>query len=239
MLKVGLTGGIGTGKSEVSRRLAGYGALIIDADLVAREVVEPNTPGLAQVVGVFGRGVLAGDGTLDRQRLGEIVFYDAELRAKLNAIVHPLVGDRIRELEQGAGPGAILVEAIPLIAENHLADVFDIVVVVDVPPRIQEDRLVRDRGMSREQVAARVGGPGHPGGPARHRGHRAGQLRVTGRTGPRGRGPVDRTLPPGQRRAGLLTGPRYCPTPEIQWTLREFSQRVPGTGRRRYRAASK
>ena len=157
MLKVGLTGGIGTGKSEVSRRLAGYGALIIDADLVAREVVEPNTPGLAQVVGVFGRGVLAGDGTLDRQRLGEIVFYDAELRAKLNAIVHPLVGDRIRELEQGAGPGAILVEAIPLIAENHLADVFDIVVVVDVPPRIQEDRLVRDRGMSREQVAARVG----------------------------------------------------------------------------------
>ncbi len=156
MLKVGLTGGIGTGKSEVSRRLAGYGALIIDADLVAREVVEPDTPGLAQVVGVFGPAVLAGDGTLDRQRLGEIVFYDADLRAKLNAIVHPLVGDRIRELEQGAGPGTILVEAIPLIAENHLAGMFDIVVVVDVPPRIQEDRLARDRGMTREQVAARV-----------------------------------------------------------------------------------
>lgn len=156
MLKVGLTGGIGSGKSEVSRRLAGYGALIIDADLVAREVVEPHTPGLAQVVGVFGTGVLAGDGTLDRQRLGEIVFYDAELRAKLNAIVHPLVGERIRELEQGADPGTILVEAIPLIAENHLADFYDMVVVVDVPPRIQEDRLVRDRGMTREQVAARV-----------------------------------------------------------------------------------
>jgi len=156
MLKVGLTGGIGTGKSEVSRRLAGYGALIIDADLVAREVVEPHTPGLAQVVGVFGTGILAADSTLDRHRLGEIVFYDAELRAKLNAIVHPLVGERMRELEQGADPRAIVVEAVPLIAENHLAEFFDLVVVVDVPPRIQEDRLVRDRGMTREQIAARV-----------------------------------------------------------------------------------
>jgi dephospho-CoA kinase len=156
MLKVGLTGGIGTGKSEVSRRLAGYGALIIDADLVAREVVEPHSPGLAQVVGVFGTGILAADGTLDRHRLGEIVFYDAELRAKLNAVVHPLVGERMRELEQGADPGAIVVEAVPLIAENHMAEFFDLVVVVDVPPRIQEDRLVRERGMTREQVAARV-----------------------------------------------------------------------------------
>jgi dephospho-CoA kinase len=156
MLKVGLTGGIGTGKSEVSRRLAGYGALIIDADLVAREVVEPHTPGLAQVVGVFGTGILAADGTMDRHRLGEIVFYDAELRAKLNAIVHPLVGERMRELEQGADPGAIVVEAVPLIAENHMAEFFDLVVVVDVPPRLQEDRLIRDRGMTREQIAARV-----------------------------------------------------------------------------------
>jgi dephospho-CoA kinase len=156
MLKVGLTGGIGSGKSEVSRRLAGYGAFIIDADRVAREVVQLHTPGLAQVIGVFGTGVLAGDGTLDRQKLGEIVFYDAELRAKLNAIVHPLVGERIRELEQGADQGAILVEAVPLIAENELAGLYDLVIVVDVPPRIQEDRLVRDRGMTREQVAARV-----------------------------------------------------------------------------------
>jgi dephospho-CoA kinase len=156
MLKVGLTGGIGSGKSEVSRRLAGYGALIIDADVVAREVVEPQSPGLAQVVGVFGTGILAADGRLDRHRLGEIVFYDAELRAKLNAIVHPLVGERMRELEQGADPGAIVVEAVPLIAENHMAEFFDLVVVVDIPPRIQEDRLVRDRAMTREQVAARV-----------------------------------------------------------------------------------
>jgi dephospho-CoA kinase len=156
MLRVGLTGGIGSGKSEVSRRLAGYGALIIDADLVAREVVEPHTPGLAQVVGVFGTGILAPDGRLDRRRLGEIVFDDAELRAKLNAIVHPLVGERMRELEQGADPGAIVIEAIPLITENQMAGFFDLVVVVDVPPRVQEDRLARDRGMTREQVAARV-----------------------------------------------------------------------------------
>jgi dephospho-CoA kinase len=156
MLKVGLTGGIGSGKSEVSRRLASYGALIIDADQVAREVVEPGTPGLAQVVDAFGTDVLASDGTLDRPRLAEIVFGDDALRAKLNAIIHPLVRDRIRELEAGAETGAVVVEAVPLIAENGMAGLYDLVVVVDVSPRIQEDRLVRDRGMTREQVAARV-----------------------------------------------------------------------------------
>jgi dephospho-CoA kinase len=156
MLKVGLTGGIGSGKSEVSRRLASYGALIIDADQVAREVVEPGTQGLAQVVDAFGTDVLASDGTLDRPRLAEIVFGDDALRAKLNAIIHPLVRDRIRELEAGAETGAVVVEAVPLIAENGMAGLYDLVVVVDVSPRIQEDRLVRDRGMTREQVAARV-----------------------------------------------------------------------------------
>jgi dephospho-CoA kinase len=156
MLKVGLTGGIGTGKSEVARRLAGYGALLIDADQIARQVVEPGTAGLAQVVGVFGTGVLADNGTLDRQQLGEIVFSDPELRAKLNAIVHPLVGTRIRELEQEADPGAIVVEDIPLIAENDMAGFFDLIVVVDVPPQAQEDRLARGRGMTQEQAAARM-----------------------------------------------------------------------------------
>jgi dephospho-CoA kinase len=156
MLKVGLTGGIGSGKSEVSRRLASYGALIIDADQVAREVVEPGTPGLAQVVDAFGTDVLASDGTLDRPRLAEIVFGDDALRAKLNAIIHPLVRDRIRELEAGAETGAVVVEAVPLIAENGMAGLYDLVIVVDVSPRIQEDRLARDRGMTREQVAARV-----------------------------------------------------------------------------------
>jgi dephospho-CoA kinase len=156
MLKVGLTGGIGAGKSEVSRRLASYGALVIDADQIAREVVEPGTPGLAQVVGLFGTGVLAPDGTLNRQRLGEIVFGDDELRAKLNSVIHPLVGARLRELEQGADADAILVEDVPLIAENDLADFYDMVVVVDVPPRLQEERLVRDRGMTPDQVAVRM-----------------------------------------------------------------------------------
>jgi len=156
MLKVGLTGGIGAGKSEVSRRLASYGALVIDADQIAREVVEPGTPGLAQVVGLFGTGVLAPDGTLNRQQLGEIVFGDDELRAKLNSVIHPLVGARLRELEQGADADAILVEDVPLIAENDLADFYDLVVVVDVPPRLQEERLVRDRGMTPDQVAVRM-----------------------------------------------------------------------------------
>jgi len=156
MLKVGLTGGIGSGKSEVARRLAGYGALIIDADRIAREVVEPGTPGLAQVVGQFGAAVLASDGTLDRAALGEIVFSDAELRGKLNAIIHPLVGARIRELEQGADRDAIVIKDIPLIAENDMAGFFDLVVVVDVPPRIQEERLIRERELTRDQVAARM-----------------------------------------------------------------------------------
>jgi dephospho-CoA kinase len=156
MLKVGLTGGIASGKSEVARRLASYSALVIDADQVAREVVEPGTAGLAQVVGVFGTGVLADDGTLDRQQLGEIVFSDSELLAKLNAIVHPLVGARIRELEQGADQGSILVEDIPLITENDMAGFYDLIVVVDVPPQVQEDRLARQRGMTHEQAAGRM-----------------------------------------------------------------------------------
>ena len=100
--------------------------------------------------------MLAEDGTLDRQRLGEIVFADPELRAKLNGIVHPLVGARLRELEQGADPGAIVVEDIPLIAENDLAGFFDLVVVVDVAPRIQQERLIRERGLTREQAEARM-----------------------------------------------------------------------------------
>src|SRR5713226_5973623 len=147
VLKVGLTGGIGAGKSEVSRRLAAQGAVVIDADAIAREVVQPGTPGLAEIVGVFGSGVLMPDGTLDRKRLGDVVFADAELRAKLNAIVHPRVGERLRELEQAAGPGAILVEDVPLIAENELAGFYDLVVVVDVPARVQAERLTRERAL--------------------------------------------------------------------------------------------
>jgi len=156
VLRVGLTGGIGSGKSEVSKRLAAQGAVIIDADAIAREVVAPGTDGLAEVVEAFGKEILRADGELDRPRLGDIVFADPELRGKLNAIVHPRVGARMAELERGAGPGAIVVHDVPLIAENGLAGGYDLVVVVDVPPRIQVERLVRYRGMTREQAQARM-----------------------------------------------------------------------------------
>jgi dephospho-CoA kinase len=156
MLRVGLTGGIGAGKSEVSRRLAAQGAIVIDADLIARDVVAPGTEGLAEVVAAFGPGILGADGSLDRVRLGDIVFSDQDRLAALNAIVHPRVGARMRELEDGAAAGEIVVHDVPLIAENNLADAYDLVVVVDVPPRIQLDRLMRLRSMSREQAQARI-----------------------------------------------------------------------------------
>jgi dephospho-CoA kinase len=156
VLRVGLTGGIGAGKSEVSVRLAAQGAVVVDADLIAREVVAPGTDGFAAVVETFGGDVLGPDGALDRSRLGDIVFADKEKLAALNAIVHPRVGARMRELEDAAGPGSVVVHDVPLIAENGLADAYDLVVVVDVPPRIQLDRLVRHRGMRREHAQARM-----------------------------------------------------------------------------------
>ena len=156
MLRVGLTGGIGAGKSEVSKRLAAQGAIIIDADLIAREVVAPGTSGLAEIAALFGPAVLGPDGALDRTALGEIVFADQEKLARLNAIVHPRVGERMHELEDSAGPASIVVHDVPLIAENDLASSYDLVIVVDVPPRLQLDRLVRLRGMIREQAQARM-----------------------------------------------------------------------------------
>jgi dephospho-CoA kinase len=155
VLRVGLTGGIGSGKSEVSRRLAAQGAVVIDADMIAREVVEPGTEGLAEVVAAFGPEVLTPDGRLDRARLGDIVFADPALRARLNAIVHPRVGARMAELERGAS-GAVVVHDVPLIAENSRAGAYDVVVVVDAPPKVQAERLVRYRGMTREQARARM-----------------------------------------------------------------------------------
>jgi dephospho-CoA kinase len=153
---VGLTGGIGSGKSEVARRLAAQGAAVIDADLIAREVVAPGTPGLAEVAEAFGPGILGPDGALDRDRLGEVVFADPALLAKLNSIVHPRVRERMLALEQAVPPGAIIVQDVPLLAENGLAGLYDVVVVVDATPRVQAERLVRDRGMTRPQAAARM-----------------------------------------------------------------------------------
>lgn len=156
MLKVGLTGGIGAGKSEVSRMLAGYGAVLIDADRIAREVVEPGTPGLDAVVGEFGTGILTPEGTLDRPKLGSVVFSDGERLAALNAIVHPLVGARSAELERAAGDDSVVVHDVPLLTENSLAPLYDLVIVVDAAPETQLDRLVRLRGMTEQEARARM-----------------------------------------------------------------------------------
>jgi dephospho-CoA kinase len=156
MLKVGLTGGIGAGKSEVSRLLVEHGAVLIDADRIAREVVAPGTPGLAAVVEAFGEDVLAEDGGLDRPKLGSIVFADPDRLAELNAIVHPLVGARSRELESAAAEDAVVIHDVPLLAENALAPLYDLVIVVDASPETQLDRLVTLRGMTEQDARARM-----------------------------------------------------------------------------------
>ncbi|MFF4844553.1 dephospho-CoA kinase [Streptomyces collinus] len=156
MLKVGLTGGIGAGKSEVSRLLVEHGAVLIDADRIAREVVAPGTPGLAAVVEAFGADVLTPDGSLDRPGLGSIVFADPQKLATLNAIVHPLVGTRSRELEDAAADDAVVIHDVPLLTENGLAPLYDLVIVVDTSPETQLDRLVRQRGMTEHDARARM-----------------------------------------------------------------------------------
>lgn len=156
MLKVGLTGGIGSGKSEVSAWLDERGALIIDADKIAREVVEPGTPGLAAVVTEFGGDVLLPSGGLDREKVGSIVFADPERLAALNAIVHPLVGERMRELMDAAPADAVVVYDVPLLTENGLASMYDVVVVVDAPEESQIERLTSRRGMTEEDARARM-----------------------------------------------------------------------------------
>ncbi|MEU8273708.1 dephospho-CoA kinase [Microbispora bryophytorum] len=156
MLKVGLTGGIGSGKSEVSRRLAARGAVVVDADKIAREVVEPGTPGLAEIVEAFGESVLRPDGTLDRERLGAIVFADAEKLKVLNGIVHPKVGERSEQLQREAPDDAVVVYDVPLLAENNLAARYDVVIVVDTPDEVRLERLLRLRGMREADARARI-----------------------------------------------------------------------------------
>jgi dephospho-CoA kinase len=156
MLRVGLTGGIGAGKSAVARTLAEHGAVVIDADQLAREVVEPGTPGLAQVVVEFGEEILQADGSLDRERLGAIVFSDPERLQRLNAIVHPLVRERTAALIGAAPADAVVVQDIPLLVENGLAPMFALVIVVESPEQLRVERLMRDRGMSAEQVRNRL-----------------------------------------------------------------------------------
>lgn len=154
-MRVGLTGGVGAGKSTVSRLLAGRGAVVIDADAIAREVVEPGTPGYDAVVRRFGSGVVASDGSLDRAALAAIVFADAAARADLNAIVHPLVGQRTEQLMAAAPPDAVVVYDVPLLVESGLAAGFDVVVVVLAADETRVSRLA-GRGMPEADARARM-----------------------------------------------------------------------------------
>ncbi|HQR27318.1 MAG TPA: dephospho-CoA kinase [Nocardioides sp.] len=155
-MRVGLTGGVASGKSTVSAMLTELGAVVIDADVLAREVVARGTEGLAEVVAAFGPGVLTPDGELDRAAMGALVFADEAHRRRLEAIIHPRVRARAAELEQAAPDHAVVVHDIPLLAETGQAGDFDAVVVVDVPVTTQLDRMVSLRGMTPEAAQARV-----------------------------------------------------------------------------------
>jgi dephospho-CoA kinase len=155
-VRVGLTGGIASGKSTVSAILRELAAVVIDADELAREVVAKGTPGLAAVVEEFGPGLLTPDGELDRPAMGALVFGDESARKRLEAIVHPLVFERIVELEAQAPDGAVVVHDIPLLAESGRADTFDAVIVVDAPADVQVARMVRDRGWTEAEALARI-----------------------------------------------------------------------------------
>lgn len=156
MLRVGLTGGIGAGKSTVAARLAALGGVVIDADRVAREVVEPGTPGLAAVVAAFGDHVLRPDGTLDRPALGRVVFGDADRRVALNGILHPLIGRRTGELMSQAPTDAVVVHDVALLVEGLLGPAYHLVVVVHAPEAERVRRLMADRGMPSGDAWARV-----------------------------------------------------------------------------------
>jgi dephospho-CoA kinase len=151
-VQIGLTGGIGAGKTAVARRFAELGALVIDADALAREVVAAGTPGLDAVVAEFGPGVLRPDGELDRPALGRLVFADEEARGRLNAIVHPLVRRGAAELIAAAPAGSVVVQDVPLLVETGQAGRFDLVVVVEAPAALRAERLARDRGMSADEA---------------------------------------------------------------------------------------
>jgi dephospho-CoA kinase len=159
MLRVGLTGGIGSGKSAVAQRLAALGAVVLDGDTAARAVVEPGTPGLARIAETFGPGVLRDDGTLDRAKLAAIVFTDEAARLRLNAITHPLILRHLLAQEEEAvregGRDTIVVHDVPLLAEGQRAAGFDVVIVVDVPAELQVERLAA-RGLPEDQARARM-----------------------------------------------------------------------------------
>jgi dephospho-CoA kinase len=155
MVRVGLTGGIASGKSAVAAELAARGAIIIDADVLAREVVEPGTPALAAIIDRFGPQVLS-DGQLDRTRLAQIVFADPLARRDLERIVHPAVRARAADLERAAGRAAVVVHVIPLLVETGQQEAFDLVVTVDVDHETQIKRLIARNGYTRAEAESRI-----------------------------------------------------------------------------------
>jgi len=155
VLRIGLTGGIGSGKSTVATLLAARGAVVVDADRIAREVLEPGTPGLSAVVTEFGPGVLTADGALDRAALAAIVFSDDDARRRLDGLVHPLVRHRTAELVQAAPPDAVVVNDVPLLVETGQAGSYDLVLVVEADLETRVARLV-DRGLTEADARARI-----------------------------------------------------------------------------------
>ena len=155
-MRVGLTGGVASGKSTVAALLRELGAVVVDSDVLAREVVEPGTPGLAAVVEAFGPGVLTADGALDRPALGAVVFGDEAARRRLEAILHPLIRARAAELEAAAPEGTVVVHDIPLLVETDQAGGFDAVVVVDAPDDVRVARVAAGRGMTESEARGRI-----------------------------------------------------------------------------------
>ena len=155
MLRIGLTGGIGAGKSTVSAAFAECGGVIVDGDVIAREVVEPGTEGLTRLVETFGADILLPDGALNRPKLAAKAFADDEQRARLNGIVHPLVARRRAEILAAVGEDRVVVEDIPLLVESHMAPLFPLVVVVHADPELRIKRLI-NRGMDEADARNRI-----------------------------------------------------------------------------------
>lgn len=155
-VRVGLTGGIGSGKSTVARAFEQHGALIVDADAIQRLVVAPGSAGLAEISAQFGPDMLTADGELDRSAMAKLVFADESARRRLEAITHPLIqAETLRQMAQ-AKPGQVVVHDIPLLVELGRQDDYDLVVVVDAPLDVRLERLIRDRGMTREAAMERI-----------------------------------------------------------------------------------
>jgi dephospho-CoA kinase len=156
VLRIGLTGGIGAGKSTVSATFSQCGGIVVDGDVISREVVEPGTDGLAKLVDAFGSGILLPDGALDRPALAAIAFSDEDKRQTLNGIVHPLVATRRSELIAAAGDDAVIVEDIPLLVESQMAPMFPLVIIVNADPEVRVKRLIEYRGFSEADARARI-----------------------------------------------------------------------------------